>query len=116
VIDTIDITFEGLLSKVRATGKRSDLNGARKEKVAELAAYRHCDVVIAISNQDKMDRIEPRARAAGSKPRRTKRRNLGWRTHCCTAAMAAARGPGGGTEDDPACDGVKVVFSVRFVD
>jgi len=53
VIDTIDISFERLLSKARATGKRSDLKAARREKVAELAVYRRCDVVIAISDQDK---------------------------------------------------------------
>jgi len=32
VIDTIDLNFERLLSKARATGKRSDLKGARREK------------------------------------------------------------------------------------
>jgi len=53
VIDTIDINFERLQSKARATGKRSDLKRARREKVAELAAYRRCDVVIAISDQDR---------------------------------------------------------------
>src|SRR5207249_5391973 len=50
VIDTIDISYERLLSKARISGKPEDFNRARKEKAAELSAYRKCDAVIAVSD------------------------------------------------------------------
>ncbi len=53
VIDTIDLNFERLLSKARVSQKRQDLEAARKEKAAELSAYRRSDLVIAISDQEK---------------------------------------------------------------
>ena len=53
VIDTIDISFERLLSKARSSGKSEDFQIAAKEKKAELSAYQRSDLVIAISDQEK---------------------------------------------------------------
>src|SRR6266849_5528878 len=53
VIDTIDISFQRMESKARISGKTKDFEKARKEKKAELSAYRRSDLVIAISDQEK---------------------------------------------------------------
>jgi O-antigen biosynthesis protein len=53
VIDTIDVGYENMLSRARASGQPADFAKAGRIKRIELSAYRDCDVVIAISDQDK---------------------------------------------------------------
>jgi hypothetical protein len=53
VIDTIDIQYASMLSRARASRRPADLRKARRMRRVELRAYRDCDVVIAISDQEK---------------------------------------------------------------
>ncbi len=53
VIDTIDIQYASMLSRARASRRSADLRKARRMRRVELRAYRDCDVLIAISDQEK---------------------------------------------------------------